>query len=155
MSPETSRSAWVASLALLARRDRSEGEVRARLLRLGYPEEEIGKTVSRLRERRYLDDRTLAREIAARRSRRRLQGPARVAAHLRSRLFAEELIEEAVRSAFPEDTELLRARDALRKMQQASRPPDSKAARRRLYSRGFSSDVIGEVVARYPGGNPS
>ncbi len=149
------RSAWVVSLSLLARRDLSEGEVRARLLDREYPNGEVEETIGKLRQHRYLDDRTLAVEVAGSRARRKLHGPAKVTAHLRRRRFPAELVEEAVRAAFPGETELARARDALQRMRETRTPPDRPGAYRRLANRGFSPEAIREAVADYPGGAPS
>ncbi len=129
--------------------------MRARLLDYRYPAGEIEETIGKLRRHRYVDDHALAGDVAGKRARERLHGPARIMAHLRRRRLPEELAEKAVRAAFPEDTELTHARHALRRMRETRTPPDLPGARRRLYNRGFSSEVIREAVADYPGDPPS
>ncbi len=101
---------------MLARRDLSEGEVRARLRERKYPDPEIESAIARLRERRYLDDRSLALAAARHRAEGRLEGPIRVTAHLRQRQLPDLLIEEAVRAAFPEGAEARRAAAALERI---------------------------------------
>ncbi len=53
------------ALDLLSRRDRSESELRRRLLTKEISQEEIDTVVIRLRELNYLDDRSLAQRLAA------------------------------------------------------------------------------------------
>ena len=53
-----------AALDILSRRDRSEVELRRRLLAKEIPDEEIDTVVARLKELRYLDDRRLAERLA-------------------------------------------------------------------------------------------
>ena len=53
------------ALDILSRRDRSELELRRRLLAKEIPEEEIDAVIVRLKELRYLDDRRLAERLAA------------------------------------------------------------------------------------------
>jgi regulatory protein len=53
------------ALEILSRRDRSEAELRRRLLAREFPDEEIDAVVARLKELRYLDDRRLAERLAA------------------------------------------------------------------------------------------
>ncbi len=122
--------------------------MRVRLRDREVPEDEVEDVVDRLRERRYVDDATLAREVAGRAARRRLHGPARVAALLRRRRFPDDLIEDAVRAAFADDAELEGAREALSRMRERRNPPDRAGERRRLYGRGFSPSVIREAIAR-------
>lgn len=52
------------ALDILSRRDRSESELRRRLLAKEIPDEEIDAVIARLKELRYLDDRRLAEHLA-------------------------------------------------------------------------------------------
>lgn len=168
----TRRSAWVDALALLARRDLSEGEVRTRLVRRGHDAEDVEGALARLRERRYLDDEALARSVASRRAEQRLQGPHRVRAHLRQRLIPEPMIDAAIRAAFPEGAEKARAVRVLERMPDAAPAPgalDDSGVRsedagfaeaqrvrarlvRRLVSRGFSFDSAWSAVEQHAAG---
>ena len=78
-------TAWGAAVGLLARRDLSEGEVRMKLLARDFGEPEVEAAIARLRERRYLDDRSLAEAVARTQARTKHQGPLKVRAHLRRR----------------------------------------------------------------------
>ena len=161
-------TAWGAAIGLLARRDLSEGEVRMKLLARDFGEPEVEAAISRLRERRYLDDRSLAAAVARTQARTKHQGPLRVRAHLRRRRIPEHLALEAIRLEFPEGAEGERAVIALRRLQPASAtlgerggngavPPAERrkeAARlfRRLVARGYSWEAARHAVLT--GGRP-
>ena len=155
-------TAWGAAIGLLARRDLSEGEVRMKLLAREFGEPEVEETISRLRERRYLDDRSLAEAVARTQARTRHQGPLKVRAHLRRRRIPETLALEAVRAEFPDGAEDERAVIALRRLQPS--PAASRAGGRdgaaspgerrkeagrlfrRLVARGYSGEAARHAV---------
>ena len=101
---------------MLARRDLSEGEVRSKLLARDFEASEVEDAVARLRERRYLDDRTLALALARAQSRTKHQGPLKISAHLNKRQIPEELVREALRAEFPAGVEMERAAITLRRL---------------------------------------
>ncbi|MDX9709567.1 MAG: regulatory protein RecX [Trichloromonas sp.] len=91
-------SPWNAALTLLARRDRSEGELTERLRRKGFTEEEIAATLERCREYGYLDDARFARQRA-----QSLVGSGRaVGGRLRAELKQQGIDEELARQAADE-----------------------------------------------------
>ena len=143
-------TAWSAAIALLARRDLSEGEVRERLRQKGHDEAEIGAAVSRLQERGHLDDRALARSCA----RTRHHGPLKAAARLRKRQIPEDLARWAIREEFGEGVEAERARAALARLRKNRRAPTDGAGRERerlrlhrgLIARGFSREATGRAL---------
>lgn len=155
-------TAWGAAIRLLARRDLSEGEVRTKLLSRDFGEPEVEETISRLRARRYLDDRSLAETVARARARTKHQGPLKIRAHLRRRQIPEELALRAIEAEFPEGTESERALTALRRLEPSSagRPAvggdpaasgadhRQRAGRRfrRLVSRGYSREAARRAV---------
>lgn len=155
-------TAWGAALRLLARRDLSEGEVRTKLLARDFYEPEVEAAISRLRERRYLDDRLLAEAVARTQSRTKHQGPLKVRAHMQRRRIPEHLALEAIRTEFPDGAEGERAVIALHRLQPApsaldERDPDGaapsagrrkEAARlfRRLVARGYSREAARHAV---------
>ena len=154
-------TAWGAAIGLLARRDLSEGEVRTKLLARDFGEREVEEAVSRLRERRYLDDRSLAGSIARTQARTKHQGPLKVRAHLRRRRIPEHLALEAIRTEFPEGAEGERAVIALKRLQPVSSlderggdgavPPaerhkESARLFRRLVARGYSWEAARHAV---------
>ena len=156
-------TAWGAAASMLARRDLSEGEVRTKLLARDFAEPEVEKAISRLRERRYLDDRSLAAAVARTQARTKHQGPLKVRAHLRRRQIPEELALAAIRTEFPEGAEGGRAVIALRRMgpspaahqargQAGTTGPDAQSRKeagrlfRRLVARGYSRDAARHAV---------
>ena len=155
-------TAWGAAIGLLARRDLSEGEVRMKLLAREFGEPEVEETISRLRERRYLDDRSLAEAVARTQARTRHQGPLKVRAHLRRRRIPETLALEAVRAEFPDGAEDERAVIALRRLQPspaasraggrdgaasaAERRKEAGRLFRRLVARGYSGEAARHAV---------
>ena len=173
MSPAAKRSsprpstAWGAAIGLLARRDLSEGEVRRKLLARDFEEPEVEEAISRLRERRYLDDRSLAEAVARTQARTKHQGPLRVRAHLRRRQIPEDVALEAIREEFPEGAESERAVIALRRLQPtptalgersgdgatapAARRKEAARLFRRLVARGYSCHAARQAVLPHGG----
>lgn len=155
-------TAWGVAIGLLARRDLSEGEVRTKLLARDFGEPEVEEAITRLRERRYLDDGSLAQAVARTQARTKHQGPLKIRAHLRRRQIPEELALEAIRAEFPEGTEGERALTALRRLapSPAGHPgpgEDQNVSRadhrqetgklfRRLVSRGYSFEAARHAV---------
>ncbi len=133
-----------------------------KLLAREFGEPEVEETISRLRERRYLDDRSLAEAVARTQARTRHQGPLKVRAHLRRRRIPDALALEAIRAEFPEGAEDERAVIALRRLQPApavsrdggrdgsTSPAERRkeAARlfRRLVARGYSGEAARHAV---------
>ncbi len=122
--PEARPTAWSAAIALIARRDLSEGEVRERLARREYPEADIDAAIERLSSRGYLDDARLAIEVARIRARRGGYGPARIRLDLRRRRFGGASIGAALSAAFPEGEEDRAAARALARFARREAPPE-------------------------------
>ena len=155
-------TAWGAAIRLLARRDLSEGEVRAKLLAREFGESEVEETISRLRERRYLDDGALAQAVVRTQARTKQQGPLKIRAHLRRRQIPEDLALEAIQAEFPEGAEAERALVLLRRLEPShaarSAPGEDREASgagrrqvagrqfRRLVSRGYSWEAARHAV---------
>ena len=162
-SGTSTRTSWVTAIGLLARRDLSEEEVRLKLLARDFAERDVEETVARLRERRYLDDRSLALAVARAQSRTKHHGPLRVRAYLSKRQIPEELAREAIRVEFPEGAELERAAIALQRMAHSSTarpsagggdepgPEDRRKADgrlfRRLVARGYSWEAARRALS--------
>ncbi|MDE2972555.1 MAG: regulatory protein RecX [Acidobacteriota bacterium] len=133
-----------------------------KLLAREFGEPEVEETISRLRERRYLDDRSLAEAVARTQARTRHQGPLKVRAHLRRRLIPDALALEAIRAEFPEGAEAQRAVIALRRLQPvpaasrdggldgaispAERRKEAGRLFRRLVARGYSGEAARHAV---------
>ncbi len=137
------------ALNVLGYRARSEGELRARLLRAGYAGETVDGVVERLRDLGYLDDGEFARNAA--REKARKYGPRRVYGDLRTSGVGEELARAAVEAEFSGGSELAAAQSAAGRRYNTNERSDAVA--RRVYGflvrRGYSVDVCAEVAGGY------
>lgn len=139
------------ALRRLSRRAHSEGELTRKMARAGYPEEEIVETIDFLRQRRYLDDVTFARDFARERADRRRWGPARIAAALKALALSDQNIKAALAELFPSGEREACERALLRFLasERRSLSPVKRKARayRHLLSRGFAPETAHELVS--------
>ncbi len=129
----------------IARRARSEAEVRRRLIRAGSDLEVIDRVIARLMELRYLDDASFAR-ARARGLASRGFGPRAVAFKLAGAGVGKEVAAGSIEEAYG-DTEVSLARAALeRRLRGRSfrslEPKERDRLLRWLASRGFSARAI-------------
>ncbi len=154
-SLEGADAAWKAreaALHLLAHRDRSEGELRQRLIAREHPPAAVADALERLRDAGLLNDARFARAYAKDRLRARPTGRTRLLADLRARGLAPDLAEaaadEALRDTSESEEELIRR--ALRRFRTRAGEPALKR-RRRAYAflarRGFSGEAIANALA--------
>ena len=140
--------AYEAGVRLLAPRALTVHEVRARLVRRGYSDQEIRAAIEELTSRGFLDDRALAYNVATTLAERRLYGRPRVAAELARRGVAAEAIGEALERAFAGLDEDAMARRAAGR--RAGAAPNDKRAQgrmvRSLLRRGFSRGAVARVL---------
>lgn len=137
--------AWERAIRLLAARDRSEQEVRARLAAAGTSATTVAATIRRLRQRRYLDDQRFAAAVAERAALRGY-GSEYVRAQLAHKGVAEEMIEQAVHASFEHEAELARRAVARHFPGQPRRPAERAKAARFLLRRGFPEAVVFAIV---------
>jgi regulatory protein len=102
--------AYAAGLALLARRELAEAQVRQRLARRRFEPEDIDAAVQRLRSERALDDRRTALACARTEVRLKRRGRARVVRQIEALGIGREIAREAAAEVFAEldEDELLR-----------------------------------------------
>ena len=124
---------------LLARAPRTEADLEARLVRLGYRHETAAAAVARCRELGWVGDTAFAHE-RARALRARGAGRLRIEADLTARGLPEALVAEAVEASREGQPEVAWARRALRGLR------DRRRAWRLLASRGFPEEVAVEVL---------
>ena len=123
------------------------------MTRAGYHADEIEQTLSYLRERRYVDDATFARDFCRARAERRRWGPARIEQRLRLLELSEKHIKAALSETFP-DGERDNAERALARFLETDRrrlsrlEGDKRKARayRHLLARGFSPETAHQLV---------
>ena len=135
------------ALKLLSRRDRSEAELREKLVRFGFSASDIDQTIIRCREYRYLDDRRYALERARSMMRSGHGVGQKILFDLRRRGIAEEIAEQALAAAGGElDTDQL-LRDLLERRFPGFifRQADERERRRVVgffQRRGFTLDQV-------------
>lgn len=135
------------AVAALARRSRSEAEVRRLLLRRAIPGEEgvadVHAVVNRLRDHGYLDDRKFAGHYALWQKEGEAHGRARVRRELKARGVANEIAEAAIEEHFGEsdEEELIRTFLRRRRIQPPETPRQAANLFRKLLLAGFSPDT--------------
>ncbi len=135
-----------AALRYLATRPRSTAEVRQHLTRKGFDENTVQRVLERLQEWGYLDDEAFARAWVQDRERFRPRGLMALRQELRRKGVNEEIIERVLAEVDPEAS----ARAALAPRLQRWRHLDWRTFRKKagefLARRGFSYDIIDDVV---------
>ena len=147
---EASREALEAAVKMLARRARSEAEVRAQLERKGLAGAAVDDAIARLKELRYLDDEAFAANRATLLLRAN-NGPRSVA----RKLAAAGIGEEQARAAIEQGREGASERDLARRALEARRPrvdersplPERIRAARWLLGRGFSEEIARALLS--------
>lgn len=140
--------AYLTGLRLLARRELSEQQLRERLARREYPEDEIGEAVERLRNDRSLDDRRVAGALARLEILTRRHGRLRAERQMKAAGLAPDLIREALDATLADTdaTELIAAALA-RRLRHGQTIEDEKHFQRLyryLVGQGFAS---GQAIA--------
>ena len=140
-APEDAEAARGAAIALLARRDFASRELSERLVKQGCEEAIAARVVAELLGQGVLDDARYAQNYVTYHAGRG-QGPVRIAAELRQRGIAPELIEAAL--AGGPDWRALARKVCRAKfgLQPASSWAERARQARFLQYRGFSSDHI-------------
>jgi len=94
--------AYIVALTMLSRRELSEAQVRARLARKEFPDDDIDAAVERLRQDGTLNDRRVALAAARLESAVRHRGRSRVIQKLRTLGIDSDVAEAAVNEVFEE-----------------------------------------------------
>jgi regulatory protein len=132
-----------AGLRLLARRAHSRAEVRRKLGRRGYGEEEVESAVGRLAELGYLDDRAFAEGHVRRRSSH--LGPLALSAELSARGVDRSLADAAL-GGFDADSQLASATHLAERLFGQKRFPGYRemlnSVGPKLLRRGFSPGIV-------------
>jgi regulatory protein len=131
-------------MRLLARREHSRAELRAKLLPYVQEGDDVEAVLDELEKRNWLSDERAAAQIVH--SKRGRFGARRIAQELRRKGIAEEMISETLPQLA--DTELSAAREVWQT--KFGTPPEDKNEKakqvRFLQSRGFALDVIFRVL---------
>ena len=142
-------SPYEAAVEFLATRPRSLAEIRRHLRGKRYDEEAVDGAIDKLRAQRYVDDLDFAKYWVEQRSRFRPKGDRALVAELTNKGVSRETINEAL-GEMPAESEGDRARRAvarsLSRWQALDAPERKRKVHAFLVARGFSYDVIDEVI---------
>ena len=141
------RAAYSAGLAMLARRELSEAQIRERLRRKGHAAGAVDQAVARLLAAGALDDRRVAVSAARTEAQVRSRGRGYVLRRLQAMGIAAEVSADAVNEVFGAlDEPALLSRALTRRLRGSSAPIQDAAHFRRLYQQlvrqGFSPSAV-------------
>lgn len=138
-------SAYTDALRLLAGRELSVAECRARLLDREHPPSEVDAAIERLLEDKSLDDARVARAFARTAVNVKGRGRLRVLRELQQKGIAKEVAAEAVADVFGDvDERALVSRAVQKKLRggRVSTPADFARLYQHLMRQGFSPSVV-------------
>jgi regulatory protein len=148
-------SAYADGLKLLAARELSESDLRARLLDRDHAAEDIDPAIERLKETGALDDRRVARAYARTASKVKGRGRLRVARELQAMGIARDVITEAVAEVFGDLDERALIDRAIQKKLRGKKPTTVQD-RARLYQylmrQGFTPAAVSAALRKLGGG---
>ena len=150
MADEDSR-AYVVGLTMLARRELSEAQVRTRLARRGYDEDDVENAVARLKRERAIDDRRTALACARTEVRIKQRGRLRVQRQVESLGIDRRVARDAVAEVFAELDEAHLLEQALEKRLRRGPIADAAAAnriRRYLLVQGFNPAEVSAALRK-------
>ncbi len=133
------------TLHLIARRARSEWEIRDFLKRKEYEPEFVDAIVARLYERRYLDDEAFARMWVENRRLLKPTSRRKLTLELKQKRVSSEVIDQVL----GEDKDVTDEREVLRELvlKKQSRYPDQSKFMQYLARQGYSYDDIKSVLS--------
>lgn len=144
-------SAYDAAVRFLGPRPRSVAEIKRHLRTKRFDDESQDKAIDQLRAQRYIDDEAFARYWVEQRAKFRPKGARAIVSELMQKGVARETIDVVLGEADP-DAETKRAREAIRRPMTRWLSMDDNERKRKIHqylaARGFSYDVIEEVIAR-------
>ncbi len=135
-----------AALRFLAVRPRSTAEVRRYLRRKGFDGETVERVIVRLEELGYLDDEAFARYWVENRERFRPRGPLALRHELREKGVDNAIIDRVLSNLDPAASARAALRPRLRQWKALEWPAFRKKAGAFLARRGFSYDIINDVL---------
>ena len=136
------------ALRLLGYRGRSEKELRERLVRKGFSEDEVSWTLAYLTEAGFINDEALALDLKRQAVGQKKLGYRAACFFMEKRGLPRDLVESTL--GYDEDVELENARDLLDKKLKSVENYLTTKERKRLYDfllrKGFSSSVINKAL---------
>jgi regulatory protein len=139
-------AAYIDGLKMLGRRELSEQQVRQRLARKQYQQDEIDEAIARLREERAINDQRVAEAIARTETGIRKRGKVRVRMQLERAGIAKDTAKQAIDDVFEsiDSDELLEAslRKRLHGREHLADDREFQRLFRYLIGQGFESDRV-------------
>ncbi len=133
---------------MLGYRGRSERELRERLVRKGFSEDVVSRTIAYLREAGFVDDNALALELKRQAVGQKKLGYRAARSFMEKRGLPRDIVESTL--GYDEDVEVGNARDLLEKKLKSVKNYLATKERKRLYDfllrKGFSSSVINKAL---------
>ena len=133
---------------MLGYRGRSENELRERLVRKGFSEDAVFRTLAYLREAGFINDGALALDLKRQAVGQKKLGYRAARSFMEKRGLPRDLVESAL--GYDEDVELGNARILLDKKRKSMKNYLTTKGRKRLYDfllrKGFSSSVTSKVL---------
>jgi regulatory protein len=143
--------AYDAAVRYLGLRPRSVAEIKRHLRTKRFDDAAQDKAIDQLRAQRYIDDEAFARYWVEQRARFRPKGARAIVSELMAKGVARETIDLVLGEADP-DSETKRAREAIRRPMtrwlSMNEPERKRKIHQYLAARGFSYDVIEEVITK-------
>lgn len=141
-------NAYAAGLAMLARGELSVAQVRQRLERKGFADDQVKAALDKLRQTGALDDARAARALARRSALVRRHGRLRALREIESRGISRELARQTVDAVYSEVDEQDLLERALARSARASRadPAEQRRLYQRLVRQGFPSGAVVQVL---------
>ena len=143
-------SAYVDGLKMLGRRELSEQQIRQRLARKEYSQDEIDQAIGRLREERAINDERVAEAIARTETGIRKRGKVRVRMQLERAGIAKDTARQAIDRVFEaiDDHALLESslRKRLRGRDEIADDREFARLFRYLIGQGFESDRVMQAL---------
>lgn len=144
-------SAYDAAVRFLGPRPRSIAEIHRHLRSKRFDDTAIDQAIDQLRAQRYLDDEAFARYWVEQRDQHRPRGERAIVSELIQKGVSRDVIDLAIGEREP-DADVKRAREAIRRPITRWLTLSEVDRKRRIHQylaqRGFSYDVIEEVIAR-------
>ena len=149
--------AYITALALLARRELAEAQLRTRLAKRKFEDDEIDAALTRLKRERALDDRRTALASAHTQERIKHRGRARVVRQVEALGISRDIAREAVAEVFAELDEPALLEQALdRRLRHGlllSDPVVFRRMHRYLLGQGFDPGQVTALLRRRARGN--
>jgi len=141
------------ALKFLSYRDRSEKEIRTKLKDVGYDENIIEWVIGELQRLKFLDDERFAQSFAQTQMITRPAGEYLLKRELKQKGVTEELIEQTIEKTYQEKDQFSVALELAQQRKRRYKDIDEIKAKKRvsdfLLRRGFSWDVVAEVMERW------